>query len=73
VADTQIWQFTGSVVTTYRGVRGTILGPWATSRWVDTIDGTRAGAVVADASVLPNDQQEPFIAGRDFTVWLRHR
>jgi len=73
VADTQIWQFTGSVVTTYRGVRGTILGPWATSRWVDTTDGTRAGAVVADASVLPNDQQEPFTAGRDFTVWLRHR
>jgi len=51
-ADAQIWQFTGSKVTTYRGDHGTILGPWATSRWIDTTDGTHAGAVVADASVL---------------------
>ena len=51
-ADVQIWQFTGSKVTTYRGDHGTILGPWATSRWIDTTDGTHAGAVVADASVL---------------------
>jgi hypothetical protein len=67
-ADAQIWQFTGSKVTTYRGDHGTILGPWATSRWIDTTDGTRAGAVVADASVLSkisNPQQ-------NFSVWLRH-
>jgi hypothetical protein len=69
-ADAQIWQFTGSVVTTYRGDRGTILGPW-TSRLIDTTDGTRAGAVVADASVLPNEGMENF--GQDFGVWLRHR
>jgi hypothetical protein len=70
-ADAQIWQFTGSVVTTYRGDRGTILGPWTTSRLIDTTDGTRAGAVVADASVLPNEGTPNF--GRDFGVWLRHR
>jgi hypothetical protein len=64
-ADAQIWQFTGSVVTTYRGDRGTILGPWATTRWIDTTDGTRDGAVVADASVLDG--------GASFSVWLRHR
>jgi hypothetical protein len=64
-ADTQIWQFTGSKVTTYRGGHGSILGPWATSRWIDTTDGTHAGAVVADASVLSNARQ-------DFGVWLRH-
>jgi len=67
-ADAQIWQFTGSKVTTYRGDHGTILGPWATSRWIDTTDGTHAGAVVADASVLSklsNPRQ-------DFGVWLRH-
>jgi hypothetical protein len=68
-ADTQIWQFTGSVVTTYRGDRGTISGPWATSRWIDTTDGTHAGAVVADASVLSHG---PSTAGQDFSVWLRH-
>ena len=70
-ADAQIWQFTDSKVTTYRGDRGTILGPWATSRWIDTTDGTRAGMVVADASVLSNATRD-LNAGQDFGVWLRH-
>ena len=65
-ADTRIWQFTGSKVTTYSGVHGSILGPWATAVWIDTTDGTPAGAVVADASVLSN-------GGQDFGVLLRHR
>jgi hypothetical protein len=65
-ADTQLWQFTGSHVTTYGGDHGSILGPWATSQWIDTTDGTHAGAMVADATVLSN-------AGQDFGVWLRHR
>ncbi len=69
-ADTQIWQFTGSKVTTYRGDHGSILGPWATSRWIDTTDGTHAGAVVADASVLPSVEVPN--GGHDFGVWLRH-
>jgi hypothetical protein len=64
-ADTQIWQFTTSNVTTYGGDHGSILGPWATSQRIDTTDGTHTGAVVADASVLAN-------AGQDFGVWLRH-
>jgi hypothetical protein len=64
-ADAQIWQFTGNTVTNYRGARGTILGPWATSRWIDTTNGTPAGTVVADASVLSN-------GGASFTVWLPH-
>lgn len=72
-ADTKIWQFTGNTVTTYRGDRATISGPWATRRWIDTTDGTRAGAVVADASVLSNGGQGPFTAGNEFSVWLRHR
>jgi hypothetical protein len=70
-ADVRLWAFTGTRVTTYGGTRGSILGPWATSRSVDTTDGTRAGAVVADASVLPNEGSRNF--GQDFTVWLRHR
>jgi hypothetical protein len=67
-ADSRLWEFTGSKVTTYRGDRGTILGPWATSRWIDTTDGTHAGAVVADASVL-SEISNP---RQDFSVWLRH-
>ena len=67
-ADAQIWQFTGSKVTTYRGDHGTILGPWATSRWIDTTDGTHAGAVVADASVLSKISNPR----QNFSVWLRH-
>jgi hypothetical protein len=70
LADTQIWQFTANTITTYRGDRATISGPWATSRWIDTTDGTHAGAVVADASVL--SKGEPWTTGRDFNVWLRH-
>jgi hypothetical protein len=64
-ADTPIWQFTASNVTTYTGYHGSVFGPWATSRWIDTTDGTHTGAVVADATVLAN-------AGQDFGVWLRH-
>ena len=30
--DTQLWQFTGSHLTTYSGARGTMLGPWTTSK-----------------------------------------
>ena len=67
-ADTQLWEFTGSKATTYRGDHGTILGPWATSRWIDTTDGTRAGALVADASVLSKISNPR----QDFSVWLRH-
>jgi hypothetical protein len=56
---------------------GTILGPWATNRWVDTTDGTRTGGVVADASVLSNALKEvPYAgqgSGHDFSVWLRYR
>jgi hypothetical protein len=68
-ADTQIWQFTGSNVTTYRGDHGSILGPWAASQWTGTTDGTHAGAVVADATVLSKWPNQ----GQDFGVWLRHQ
>ena len=71
-ADTQIWHFTGNTVTTYHGDRATISGPWATRRWIDTTDGTHAGAVVADASVLSNGEHGPWTTGQDFSVWLRH-
>jgi Peptidase A4 family len=65
-ADIRLWQFTGIRVTTYNGTRGGILGPWATSEWIDTTGGTPAGAVVMSASTLSNGSQ-------DFSVWLRRR
>jgi hypothetical protein len=62
--DTRLWAFTGSHLTTYSGVRGTLLGPWVTSEVVDTLTGTASGAVVIDSPVLWN-------SGQNFGVWLR--
>jgi len=64
-ADTQLWQFTGSHVTTYSGVHGTIQGPWNAAQFIDTLHGAASDPVVMDAPGLSN-------AGQDFTVWLRH-
>ncbi len=65
-ADTRIWAFADSRITTYSGDHGTILGPWATSELTDTTTGTAAGRTVMNAPVLGN-------GARDFGVWLRHR
>ena len=65
-ADTRLWQFTGSHLTTYGGVHGTVLGPWQTSTLIKTSDGTPASTVVASPSGLSNGSQ-------DFGVWLRHQ
>jgi hypothetical protein len=40
-ADTRLWAFSGTRVTTYSGDRGTLLGPWTTYRVIDTTTGTR--------------------------------
>jgi len=65
-ADTRLWDFSSSHVTTYSGDKGTILGPWATSAIVDTINASTSGAVVMSPSVLSN-------GGQNFGVWLRHQ
>jgi hypothetical protein len=65
VADTQLWNFTGSHLTTYTGVHGTVLGPWQTSQSIKTTDGTATGTVVTSPSDLSN-------GGQNFGVWLRH-
>jgi hypothetical protein len=64
LADTPLWQFTNSRMTTYNGDHGTVLGPWTTSKMIVTSDGTSPGPVVASPSGLSN-------GGRDFSVWLR--
>jgi hypothetical protein len=65
-ADTRLWHFTNSHLTTYSGVHGTIVGPWTTSEMIKTTDGTSSGAVVASPSRLYN-------GGQDFGLWLRHQ
>jgi hypothetical protein len=63
--DIRLWHFTGSRVTTYTGVHGTILGPWTTSKLIATTDGTATGEVLMSPSSLRN-------GGQNFGVWLRH-
>lgn len=65
-ADIQLWEFTGSHITTRSGDHGTILGPWAASQYTDTTTGTAAGATVMSAAVLSD-------SGQTFGAWLRHR
>ena len=64
-AGTRLWDFTGSRLTTYTGVHGTVLGPWQTNQEIKTTTGTAAGTVVASPSGLSN-------GGANFGVWLRH-
>ena len=65
-ADTQLWNFAGSHLTTYTGVHGTVVGPWQTSQSIKTTDGTATGTVVTSPSDLSN-------GGQNFGVWLRHQ
>lgn len=63
-AGTRLWAFSSSHVTTYTGVRGTLLGRWATYQVIDTTTGTPSGAVVISAPVLRD-------RGQNFAAWLR--
>lgn len=63
-ADIRLWAFQDTRVTTYSGLHGTLLGPWATHQIIDTTAGTAAGAVVISSPVLWNN-------GQNFGVWLR--
>jgi hypothetical protein len=62
--DTRLWHFTGSHLTTYAGVHGTVLGPWQTSKLIETTDGTPTGDVVMSPSALRH-------GGQNFGIWLR--
>jgi len=55
----RLWAFTGTHVTTAGGVRGTMLGPWVTSRIIQT---TPRGAMVTWPSPLWSN-------GQNFGVW----
>jgi hypothetical protein len=58
-----LWSFANTDVTTYSGIHGGLLGPWATFKLVDTLDGTATGPVVMFATSLAN-------SGHDFSTVL---
>ena len=63
-ADSRLWQFTDTAVTTTTGVHGTVTGPWATSMVIDTINGQAGGQVAMSPSFL-------FNSNANFGVWIR--
>jgi hypothetical protein len=63
-ADSRLWQFTDTAVTTTTGVHGTVTGPWTTSMVIDTINGQPGGQVVLSPSFL-------FSNNASFGVWIR--
>ena len=63
-ADSRLWQFTDTAVTTTTGVHGTVTGPWTTSMVIDTINGQPGGQVVMSPSFLFNNNA-------NFGVWIR--
>ena len=60
-SDFKLWSFTNTHVTTYSGIKGTMLGPWTTSKIVAV---STSGAMVMGPSVL-------FSKGADFNVLRR--
>ena len=63
-ADTRLWKFTDTRLTTYTGHRGTLTGPWDTTPWISTTSAESIGTVIASPSGLWN-------GGANFGVWLR--
>jgi hypothetical protein len=53
-AEPQLWEFTGTRLTTYTGVHGNVEGPWQLTKQVKTTDGTPTGAVVTSPSAPRN-------------------
>ena len=63
-ADTRLWQFTRSRLTTYRGDRGTVTGPWTTRKYIASTGSSSRATVVASPSGLWNGRA-------NFGIWLR--
>jgi hypothetical protein len=63
-ADTRLWKFADTRLTTYTGHHGTLIGPWATTPWIATTSDHSIGTVIASPSGLRN-------GGAGFGLWLR--
>jgi hypothetical protein len=59
----RLWAFKAVRMTSYNGRHGTVFGPWITSRFIDTTDGTASGNVVLYAS-------DPWHQGQNFGIWM---
>lgn len=62
--DIRLWKVTGTRLTTYTGVRGTVTGPWQTRPVIQTSSGTATGTVLTSPAGLWN-------GGANFSIWLR--
>ena len=63
-ADTRLWKFAGTRLTTYTGARGTLAGPWHTTPWIGTTSDHSIGTVIASPSGLTSGEAA-------FSLWLR--
>ena len=62
-ASERLWVFRDSAVTSYSGIRGTLVGPWPVIKFSATTTGTSSGTVL----MFPSD---PTNGGHNFGVWL---
>jgi hypothetical protein len=63
-ANTRLWTFADTRLTTYTAVRGTLTGPWDTTPWIGTTSDHSRGTVIVSPSGLGN-------GGANFGLWLR--
>jgi len=64
ITDVQTWQLAGIRLTTVKGLRGSLTGPWETTPLVATSTGTSVGRLIANTS-------DPWNNGANFECWLR--
>jgi hypothetical protein len=59
----RLWSVKAVHITSYSGVRGSIIGQWSTSELIDTVDGTSGSNVVLFAT-------NPSHHSQNFGIWL---
>jgi len=60
----RLWSFRSVRVTSYSGIRGTVVGPWPTTELIDTLDGTSSSQWVLFPRPPWGDSDQ------NFTVWM---
>jgi hypothetical protein len=63
VESIKLWSVKAVRITSYSGVRGTVIGPWSTSELMESLDGTSGSNVVLSPRPLWGNNQ-------NFTIWL---
>jgi hypothetical protein len=62
-ASVRLWSVKAVHITSYSGVRGSVIGRWSTSELIDTLDGTSGSNVVLIATT-------PWHHSQNFGIWL---